>query len=127
MDHAMARFACDGAIEPAKRFDERLGALVRLDDEDGGAAKVGGGESRDEGLGGVSKAIDAHESAAASQGVDRFFDDGPATHPSEKLRYQGKNHASRFLMRSIKRAVEWPGSRGMRITLLVAGVDDSSC
>jgi hypothetical protein len=106
MDYAMAWLACDGAIEPAERFDESFGALVRLDDEDGGAAELGGGQSYHESFGGIRQAVEAHESAAATQRVDRFLDDGPATDPSEKLRYQGQNHALRFLMRSIRRAVE---------------------
>src|ERR1700756_727525 len=126
MDYAMPRLACNGAIEPSKRFGERFGALVRLHDQNGRAAKLGSGQSGDESFGRISEPVEADESAAAAQLVNRFLDDGPAAHPSEKLRYQGQNHALRFLMRSIKRAVEWPGSRGMRITLPAADEDDSS-
>src|SRR5579864_5061120 len=126
MDHAMPRLACNGAIEPSKRFDERFGALVRLHDQNSRAAKLGGGQSGDESFGRISEPVEANESAAAAQLVYRFLDDGPAAHPSEKLRYQRQNHALRFLMRSIKRAVEWPGSRGIRITLPAADEDDSS-
>ena len=46
--------------------------------------------------------------------------------PREKLGYQGQNHALRFLMRSMRRSVEWPGSSGMRTTLLPATVEASS-
>src|SRR5580704_1856715 len=126
MDYTMPRLAANGAIEPSKRFDERFGALVRLHDQNGRAAKLGGGQSGDESFGRISEPIEPDESAAAAQLVNRFLDDGPAAHPSEKLRYQGQNHALRFLMRSIKRAVEWPGSRGIRITLPAADEDDSS-
>ena len=113
MDYAMPRLAGDRAIEPSERFDERFGALVRLHDQNGGAAKLGGGQRGDESFGRIGEPIEPDESAAAAQLVNRFLDDGPAAHPSEKLRYQGQNHALRFLMRSIKRAVEWPGSRGI--------------
>jgi hypothetical protein len=57
MDNAMARFACDGTIEPAERFDEGLGALVRLDHEDSWTAKLGGCEGRDESLSRIGEAV----------------------------------------------------------------------
>jgi hypothetical protein len=109
----MAGFSRDGTIKPAEGFEECFGALIRLHDEDGRPAKLGGGQSGDEGFCRVREAVEANEAAAAAQIVNCFLDDGPAAHPSEKLRYQRQNHALRFLMRSIKRAVEWPGSRGI--------------
>ena len=126
MHDAMAGLAGDGAVKPAKRLDERFGTLIRFDEEDGGATEFGGCEGRDESFRGIGEAVEAHFAPAAAQRLDCFFYDGLATDPREKLRYQGQNHALRFLMRSIRRAVEWPGSRGMRTTLLPARAAASS-
>ena len=67
--------------------------------------------------GNVGEAGEADFSAALTQSFERFVGDGAAGHSREKLADDGKNHAGRCLMRSRRRAVEKPGSSGMRMTL----------
>ena len=117
VDDAAVGFSGNGAIKIAQRLEEHFGALIGFDQDDEGTAEFGESQRDDEGFGRIGEAGEAHFAASAAQRVEGLLGDRAAGHSREKLADDGKNHAGSCLMRSRRRAVEKPGSSGMRIDL----------
>ena len=117
MRDATPRLSGDRAVEPAHRFQQRFGALIRLHQQNGGTPQFRKHQWNQQRLRRIGQARQANFTAEPAQFFACFFDGRPAGDPREQLGNERQNHARSSRMRSIRRVVEKPGSSGMRAIL----------
>ena len=99
-------FSRDGPIEPTDRLKQRLGPLVRLNQNHRWPAEFLEGEACHERFCRICEASQMDFGSRFAKGLESLLDDGLSGNPTDELRNGRENHAQNCVTRSIIRVVE---------------------